>query len=396
MTAAFIHNQNEEHINNIWHYLYRKMNQKDFFAPSSTLVRLSYFILFFHKAHSFFTPQRPNTIHIPTNTNHHSKCLFQVEETLFKIPTIPPNEIQTIPPQDRESIGVSHRLSNRLSNLHKNNDCPSCWQQRAHCICSKTPPIDDLLPSQIDRIFMIMHHKEIGLIVDTAKLVFMAFPKKTRLIINGISEEYQTSLQEMNQIFRQERNDRQCLVLFPTEDALPFQELYPPSPNMYSNSSQNTSTSTISNTNHQNNDPKNMMFDIIIMDGTWQQAQKMHQRYIPSQKQGGPTRVCLSQQSLDILSRTNLPSTATETPVAADGRQLRRHPIKWKEISTLEATRLLLRDIMTVFQDHRIIEKQDYANKEGKYCYEILSKYQQISDSFAKKQLGPPRTKSKN
>jgi len=63
----------------------------------------------------------------------------------------------------------------------------------------------------------------------------------------------------------------------------------------------------------------------------------------------------------------------------AKGHQLRRHPTKWREISTMEATRLLLKDIHT-----------DGEFEEGS---EAMSEFQDILNAAARKQLGPPREK---
>jgi len=125
------------------------------------------------------------------------------------------------------------------------------------------------------------------------------------------------------------------------------------------------------------------------MDGTWTQARKIHSKYIPKEKDGGPPRVCLSQTSLDILvgggDNINTIKDEVDSNGGSNGRQLRRHPIKWKEISTLEATRLLLRD-MTVMGGENLLAKN------GKQFHEILPEYQRISDAAAINQLGPHRT----
>eukprot|EP00957_Ditylum_brightwellii_P104194 7936110-Ditylum_brightwellii.AAC.1 len=80
--------------------------------------------------------------------------------------------------------------------------------------------------------------------------------------------------------------------------------------------------------------------------------------------------------------------TNSEEGTKTPGLQLRRHPIKWKEISTLEATRLLLRDYLenvdsTATSDHSIKP------------WEALAAYQRMADDAARKQLGPQRKKQK-
>lgn len=250
--------------------------------------------------------------------------------------------------------------------------------------------MEELIPGNIHRLFMIMHHKEIGLVVDTAKLLLNSMPKRARLVVNGISEEYQDSVGELTEAL--EQKERKCIVLFPTDDAKPFLELYQENENeneRKNNADADTHIPEGDGSRKSNNDGD---YDVIVMDGTWQQARKIHQRYIPLEKDGGPQRVCLSQESLDILG--DAATNPTESHVVhgvekgGSGRQLRRHPIKWKEVSTLEATRLLFRDMMVAMDE---IGAEEYMNEDGKQCHELLTEYQRISDEAAVRQLGPPR-----
>lgn len=309
----------------------------------------------------------------------YSKFLEQVEDTIRKVnpgPNLDKEAILKLPALQRESVGVANRLSNRIKSLHKNNDCPTCWLQRAHCICSETPTIDHLVPSNVNRVFMLMHHKEIGLVVDTAKVLLNAMPEKARLVVNGIDEEYQETLRELNEAINQK--DRRCIVLFPTDDAQTFEDLV----------KENKEITSTSN----GGDLCEEKFDVIVMDGTWNQARKIHSRYIPSEQEGGPKRVCLSQESLDIIAGINQSDNPVESfrvngvELGGSGRQLRRHPIKWKEVSTLEATRLLLKDMSK-------LTSENLLNEDGKACHDVLADYQLISDAAAVRQLGPPREK---
>ena len=232
--------------------------------------------------------------------------------------------------------------------------------------------------------------------VDTAKLLLNSMPEKARLIVSGIGEEYQDSVVELMDAV--EQKERRCIVLFPTDDAKTFEELCRTSSNERTGSEFGTSSAAT----EAGDDgiiiapqEEKEMFDVIVMDGTWSQARKIHSRYIPLEKDGGPPRVCLSQEALDILGGTGASANTAENHVVygvekgGNGRQLRRHPIKWKEVSTLEATRLLFRDMMSM-------SGEEHANEDGKQCHDILVEYQRISDSAAIKQLGPPREKQNN
>ena len=221
--------------------------------------------------------------------------------------------------------------------------------------------------------------------VDTAKLLLNAMPSRARLVVSGISEEYQDSAKELLEALQQK--ERKCIVLFPTDNAKTFLEFDA------MNRDRNTVRDSVCNEDHNAKiSDKEEKYDVIVMDGTWQQARKIHQRYIPSEEEGGPQRVCLSQESLDILGSIGTDMTESHlvngTQKGGNGRQLRRHPIKWKEVSTLEATRLLFRDMMVAMDE---ASAKEYTDINGNQCHDVLSEYQRISDAAAVRQLGPPR-----
>lgn len=320
--------------------------------------------------------------HIATTMKSAPTFLDQVQVTVQKVQSsskvaINDNRnILDLPSVDREAVAVASRLSKRLQSLARNNDCRNCWMQRAHCICNQVQSIEHLLPSNIDRVFLMTHHKEIGLVVDTAKLLLMSMPTKARLVINGIGEEFQDSMQEFKDAIVSTADKdgvkRECLVLFPSDDAKTISELI----SLDDEGAEKHSVNTI--------------YDIIIMDGTWQQARKIHQKYIPPITEGGPQRVCLSQEALDILGTA--PSSKADEENGT-GRQLRRHPIQWKEVSTLEATRLLFRDMLK-FEKNINDATQQRQGTDGEQCYDLLRKFQIVSDRAALRQLGPPRSKA--
>lgn len=198
------------------------------------------------------------------------------------------------------------------------------------------------------------HHKEICLVVDTAKLILSSFPNTARLVVNGIGREFQPSIGEMVDAYNTALSGRsKCLILFPTEDAKTFDTI----------KKEIDSTVLSQSNNHTGNG-----WDIIVIDGTWNQARKMHSKYFPEESKEGLHRVRLSS---DVIQRLGGDDQDIK------GHQLRRHPTKWREISTLEATRLMLKDVHTKgqFEEHS----------------EAMSHYQEILKSAARRQLGPPR-----
>jgi len=323
----------------------------------------------------------------PAPSSGPSSVLDQVETTLshvFSNGITPDTNVLDLPPDQREAVGVAINIRQRLDALDRSGDCRTCWLQKKHCVCSQCPPCEvDVSTEQstlprINRLFLLTHHKEVGLVVDTAKLLLSSLPTVSKLVVGGIGEEYQASMGELLDavncnVDSDKRNSgtTKCLVLFPSEDARTFDEIEKSS----------------SETHIYGHDDK---YDVVVVDGTWQQARKLYNRYIPSEEDGGPLRVRLSEKAVAILNGDNI-GTATSMEDSSDtssnikqripGHQLRRHPVKWREVSTLEATRLLFRDMMG-----------DYSSPSSNAKpWDALALYQEIADDAAQRQLGPPR-----
>eukprot|EP00536_Pseudo-nitzschia_multiseries_P019516 jgi/Psemu1/61127/gm1.61127_g len=152
-----------------------------------------------------------STISSPLEENH---FLNQVETTIAKVFRQQEDygnpgdvNILDLPEEQRESFGIARNLDKRLKSLRKNNDCPRCWMQRKHCICNQCSSVlndaygigggNDDGGGSLKRIFLVMHHKEIGLKVDTAKLILAAFPFQCELVVGGIGPDHQDSMKEM-------------------------------------------------------------------------------------------------------------------------------------------------------------------------------------------------------
>jgi DTW domain len=286
-----------------------------------------------------------------TVASHPSRFLDCVQQDatteLAKYPD--KQDILELPPDSRNSLCVARALRWRIQALDRNEDCRRCWLQRVHCVCSQCAPLPSL--PNIRRIFILMHHKEIGLPVDTAKFLMAAYPDQCRLVVGGLV--HQKSLQEMQQAMTRQN----CVVLFPSHDSQEFQDL-----------------STFGQIQDDHDDEK---WDIIVLDGTWAQARKLYSRYVPDRVDGGPLRVQLSQEAVETLS-SETPWSPSNSKLNA-GHQLRQHPTFWRQVSTLEATRLLLGDML--------------GTSDSMRPWDTLSKYQQIGDLAIKAQLVPPRLK---
>ena len=105
----------------------------------------------------------------------------------------------------------------------------------------------------------------------------------------------------------------------------------------------------------------------------------MYAKYLKDDDSGGGYlyRVKLSDTAVKALDDIDSSCTNDDTIDTSKGHQLRRHPIQWRAIATLEATRLLLDDMHTDGQ----FEEASKA----------MSHYQEIGNNSARTQLGPPR-----
>ena len=314
--------------------------------------------------------------HIPTNYNKQQNI----------------NILHTLPQNHREMISVSHHLKKRIQSLTNSNDCRRCWLQQKHCICNYCTPLSSSSIPNVKRLFLLVstcswivwahmysylmsntylyslsfyvdwyqtHHKEICLVVDTAKLILSTFPDSTRLVVSGIGPEHQPSMAEMQDaVEAAKKKDGKCLILFPTDDSFTFEEII------------ETSTTDID---------IDEGWDVIVIDGTWSQARKMYAKYLKEYSGGYLYRVQLSDTAVKALSDIGNSSSSNgiDSSSSGKGHQLRRHPIQWRAIATLEATRLLLDDMHT--------------DGQFKEASKAMSHYQSIGNNAARTQLGPPR-----
>ena len=319
------------------------------------------------------------------------------------------DNILSLPRHEREAAGIARHLMTRMEALRRSPDCPRCWMQRKHCICSHCPPVSSLLSSSSSsssssvvsdnhnnnkwpwrRIFLILHHKEIGLKVDTAKLILAAFPKECRLVVAGIGPEYQDTMAELLQALnepqepepqQQQQDDtttwnNRCLLLFPDEKAVTYEEFV-----------QERSNGLDKDTIHQQYQHSNTTawnavdttvepWDLIVLDGTWAQARKFQQRYFA--ELAHPPRPV--QLSVDAVQALNNEAAVPGAEIVV-GHQLRRHSIPWRQIGTFEATRLFLSDVSRVHG----------WDDNTKDVWTKLQDYQTIANQAARRELGPPR-----
>ncbi len=123
-----------------------------------------------------------------------------------------------------------------------------------------------------------------------------------------------------------------CLILFPTEDAKTFDDI-----------AADATTSAIREDRSIDGEESKIDggWDVIVIDGTWVQARKMHAKYFARFGGGALYRVRLSSEAVTLLDGKNVGATdecdgrdGEYSKEVARGHQLRRHPIKVRKISS--------------------------------------------------------------
>lgn len=272
---------------------------------------------------------------LPIETQSLADTLIPIERTVHSVLDRWPADqtmIHELHRNDRESFAIAKNLDQRLRSFRRNGDCGRCWLQRAHCICDQMPSLESnnqeeettpLLEGLVRRMFVLTHHKEICLLVDTAKLIAASLPCTSSLVVGGIGPQFQVCMDEMLQCIQHEPSA--CIVLYPSEDAQTYTEII--------NGAGGRSRAV----------PKNG-WNVIVLDGTWEQARKMYHRYHRASNvgdNGALLHVKLSDASLASILRAE----GNDVNTSSHGMQLRRHSEQWRQISTLTATRLLLTEM---------------------------------------------------
>lgn len=162
-----------------------------------------------------------------------------------------------------------------------------------------------------------------------------SFPQNVQLVVGGIPREFQPAMGEMLDIVSLakastchdvlEGNGTKCLILFPTADAVTFSDIM------------DSVTAKMKEISRKGVEPTTMTiremdhgWNVIVIDGTWSQARKLHAKYLPEESTGMLFRVQLSSDAVEKLDGFNSVQSIhdkNDNGVGA-GFQLRRHPIK--------------------------------------------------------------------
>mmetsp|Transcript_29880 Transcript_29880/g.45534 ORF Transcript_29880/g.45534 Transcript_29880/m.45534 type:complete len:357 (+) Transcript_29880:114-1184(+) len=315
----------------------------------------------------------------------HYNFLSEIDETIQRVLATYDNDtlLSNVPECERQDLVIARALRGRLQDMERKRHCPICWLQNNYCFCADCPPVvpeeEDPTANTLNRLFLVMHHGEIGMGVDTAKLILASHPTKCRLVVAGIGSKYQKSMKELEDTIA--NSNRNCLVLFPDEASKPFHEI---AKEEAAKTQYNEHFDDADDGNNRNN---NNGWNIIVIDGTWQQARRIKKRYFG----GGEETFPSSSSSLRLPSiRTARLSdkvlrTLEQELVDGEinpGHQLRKHSSTSRKVGTFEAVRLFLGDL---------VENNKVDNDDTTIPSWIqIEKYQQIANNALQAQNGFP------
>ena len=284
--------------------------------------------------------------------------------------------------------------------MKQHHRCRQCWyptQPQNHCICSMVRPLP--LPQYIQRIYILTHHKEIGMMIDTMKLLLCAYPDICQVVIGGIPSQYQTSMKDMMALLQgtEHCNDThgttKTLILFPSTDAIPFAAYHSQQQQQQQQQVQEQLARDSPTTSHP-------MYNIIVIDATWEQARRLYHRHIvPPQTSSSSSNsknntslvhIQLSETSLQSLQEQQQHATQPEgvaTTIQMMGQQLRPHPISVREIATAHAVQLLLNDVITTTIDtsSETLASKQWSLERHRQQQQTFHQYQQIAMDTALK-----------
>jgi len=152
-----------------------------------------------------------------------------------------------MPKELRCSFSASRIKALKIKELETTSDkCSKCWLIKRFCCCSSDPPLNIN-----HNLLILMHHKEIGRMSNTAVTLLETF-KQASLFISDVQED-ENSLSQIIQ-----DNSQNTIVLSPSPTAISIKEFV----------AKNNLNLTESSLN------------IIIIDGTWGQAKRLSNKSI--------------------------------------------------------------------------------------------------------------------
>ena len=162
--------------------------------------------------------------------------------------------ILQLPPEQRAEALAELRSAKLDSEMKAEGKCPRCMMQLHFCICAAVQRIRGKLLTDVGHSklhFVVwIHHKERRRASNTGKIIQLLLPESTDILIQGVSRD-EARLQELLQ--------GEAFVVYPSEDAEVVSEAV----------TRPASTQSLKPTAPV----------AILIDGTWNQAQRMHRHF---------------------------------------------------------------------------------------------------------------------
>ena len=164
-----------------------------------------------------------------------------------------------LPPEQRAEALAELRAASLDVEMQAEGKCSNCMMQLDFCICTAMQTIrQDMLKHRTrSRLHFVVwiHHKERRRASNTGKILHLLLPESTDILIQGVSRD-EARLAELL--------EHDAFVVYPSEDAkLVTEAVSLPSPVAASCSSLQAEPPPVA----------------ILIDGTWNQAQRMHKRF---------------------------------------------------------------------------------------------------------------------
>jgi DTW domain-containing protein YfiP len=232
--------------------------------------------------------------------------------------------------KDEQSQLMRVRIQRKLGTLSNGKRCPTCWLRKLDCICHVVKPLKFSLNVEF---CTYLHETEWLNAADDAKLLCLAAPDKTTMLVHGRDGD------DKHLQLLVKRAKRSCL-LFPDDDAITIEQFLKlkteanTNTNTKTNTNTNTKTTTHFTTSSSLSSPSSSLLTtqpscdrpdllIIVVDATWRRARKMA-KHLEENVIGEVKHIKLETDTVSVYSRTQ-----TQT-----GR-----------ICTIEAVSLLLQEL---------------------------------------------------
>lgn len=189
------------------------------------------------------------------------------------VPVLRPDA--ALPPAERLEFMARQHWDRKRAALADAGHCERCWLRTCLCAeldaCAEDPDTGSRAPEPAHSLMVMMHFKEYARVTNTGKLLLHAFGDRGHLVPFGLGQDERAAAERL------ECESERSLVLFPCKDATPAAEYV----------QKRASAGPL---------------QIVVLDGTWQQARTMNKR-IPSSIErvcvdpGGPSVFRLRRQT---------------------------------------------------------------------------------------------------